>query len=117
MTQIELIADGMAYDGVLNDTLAAKVFLKRLPFSATCRKNETEYYCSSANGVFEPMDLQTGYQAGDIIQWDGWFFVAYKDADEEYEKQHFMVIGKVTGVESFKKKPDSIKIIIKNQEV
>ncbi len=117
MTQIELIADGKRYDGVLNETIAAKDFIKRLPFTATCRKNETEYYCSSANGVFEPLDLQLGYHAGDIIQWDGWFFVAYQDADEESAKQHHMVIGRLAGYESLMTKSDSIKIIMKKQEV
>ncbi len=116
MTKIELSAGGKTWEGILNETLAAKDFAKRLPFSATCRKNPTEYYCSSANGIFEPMELQLGYQAGDLIQWDGWFFVAYKDAEEAYQQQYYMVIGKLAEPDTLESESDSIKIKIMKQE-
>ncbi len=114
--QISLLIEGMKLHGCLKDSLAAREFAKRLPLTVTCKKNEAEYYSSSANGIFDPSDIQLGFKAGDLMQWGGWFSIAYKDVDDKNKEQRTMVIGHVEDITGLWGLSETVKIVLKDQE-
>ena len=53
-SQIVRKADGVEIPATLNDTVAAKAFLKRLPFTVSGTRSAVDYCCRTACGVFDP---------------------------------------------------------------
>jgi len=64
--QIVRKADGVEIPATLNDTVTAKAFLKRLPFTVSGTRSAVDYCCRTAYGVFDPTETQSGWKNGDI---------------------------------------------------
>ena len=71
-TPIELCAGGTAIPAVLNDTVAARDFKRRLPVSVSVRRSAGDSCCPAASGIFDPAETQSGWEAGDISLTGGW---------------------------------------------
>ena len=62
-----IITDGsVKIRAILNDTLAARDFEKRLPFTCSGYDSGIDFCCSAANGLYDPMETQVGWKNGDI---------------------------------------------------
>lgn len=85
----------------LNETLAAKEFAGRLPLRLKGRDGGTDYCFPVARGIFDPMEIQTGWKNGDISIWDGCFCIFY-GGEEEAAYTKVMIIGHLDD-ESLKK--------------
>ncbi|MCD8073432.1 MAG: hypothetical protein LUF27_00050 [Lachnospiraceae bacterium] len=77
MKNIILQIDGVSIPAVLNDTVAARDFEKRIPFKITCHKSDMDYYGSTAIGFYNPLETQSGWKNGDISLADGWLALLY----------------------------------------
>ena len=59
-----IITDGsVRIRATLNDTLAARDFEKRLPFTCSGYDSGIDYCCSAANGLYDPLETQVPTQA------------------------------------------------------
>ena len=91
-----IITDGkVSLRATLNDTLAARDFEKRLPFTCSGYDSGTDYYCSVARGLYDPLETQVGWQNGDISLGGGWFALLYGGEEKSGEYRDMMIIGKI----------------------
>ena len=79
----------------LNDTVAAKDFAKRLPFTVSGYDSGTDYCCSAASGLYDPMETQTGWKNGDISLGGGWFALLYGGQEQSEGYRDMMIIGHI----------------------
>lgn len=77
----------------LNDTLAASDFAKRLPCRFIGYDSGTDYCCMAANGVYDPLETQSGWKNGDLCLCHGWFAILYNGEKESSRYRNRMVIG------------------------
>lgn len=101
--------------GNLNHSVAAEEFHKRLPITLSLRRNETEYYTCVARGVFEPNELQVGWENGDLLLWDGCFVIDFGGAPST-EQGLTMVIGHIDGYQKLKELQSIIRLTIRAEE-
>ena len=80
---------------VLNDTMAAKDFTKRLPFTVSGYDSGMDYCCSAASGLYDPMETQTGWKNGDISLGGGWFALLYGGEEQSSDYRDMMIIGHI----------------------
>ena len=91
-----IITDGsVRIRAQLNDTLAARDFEKRLPFTCSGSDYGMDYCCGAANGVYDPTELQTGWKNGDISLCGGWFSLLYGGEEVSAEYKDMMIIGHI----------------------
>lgn len=91
-----IISDGkIRIRAVLNDTMAARDFVKRLPFTSSGYDSGMDYCCSAASGVFDPLETQTGWKNGDISLGGGWFALLYGGEEQSGEYRDMMIIGHI----------------------
>lgn len=91
-----IITDGtVRIRAVLNDTIAAKDFMKRLPFTCSGYDSGMDYCCSAANGLYDPLETQTGWKNGDISLGRGRFALLYGGEKESGNYKNMMIIGHI----------------------
>ena len=91
-----IITDGsVRIRAQLNDTVAAKDFEKRLPFTCSGSDYGMDYCCSTANGVFDPTELQAGWKNGDISLGGSWFSLLYSGEEDSAAYRDMMIIGHI----------------------
>ena len=91
-----IITDGnVKIRAVLNDTMAAKDFEKRLPFTCSGFDSGIDYCCTAANGLYDPLETQTGWKNGDISLGGGWFVLLYGGEEESGSYKDMMIIGHI----------------------
>lgn len=113
-TNIVLKTNGLIIPAILNDTVAAKEFKKRLPFKVSGYRSAVDYCCAATCGVFDPTETQSGWKNGDISFAGGWFAVLF-DGEETSKNYHGMMI--IASIEEehlqlIKGLPDTVKFII-----
>ncbi len=90
------ISDGATtLRAVLNDTVAAKDFEKRLPLTVSGYDSGIDYCCNAASGIFDPMETQAGWKNGDISLGDGWFALLYGGEEQSIAYKNMMIIGHI----------------------
>lgn len=94
-TPIVLKAAGVEIPAVLNDTVAARDFAKRLPFTVSGFRSPVDYCCSAACGRFDPAETQTGWKNGDISLAGGWFAVLFGGEEQSGAYHGMMVIAHI----------------------
>ncbi|MDD2626459.1 MAG: cyclophilin-like fold protein [Candidatus Methanomethylophilus sp.] len=91
-----IITDGTEpVHAVLNDTVAAQDFAKRLPFQCSGYDSGIDYCCTVADGRFDPLERQTGWKNGDISLGSGWFALLYGGEEESSAHRDMMIIGHI----------------------
>ena len=89
-----IITDGsVRIRATLNDTLAARDFERRLPFTCNGYDSGTDYCCSAATGLYDPMETQIGWKNGDISLGGGWFTLLYGGEETSGDHKEMMIIG------------------------
>jgi hypothetical protein len=113
-TKIILKVDDVIIPAILNDTLAAREFKRRLPFTVSGYRAEVDYCCSAACGIFDPTETQSGWKNGDISLAGGWFAVLF-DGEEQSQAYHNMMIIAHIDEEDLnlvKELPDNVKFVV-----
>ncbi|MDO4555723.1 MAG: cyclophilin-like fold protein [Lachnospiraceae bacterium] len=95
MKNIQITDGNTIIKATLNDTVAAKDFEKRLPFKCSGYDSGIDYCCNAASGVFDPMEMQTGWKNGDISLGGGWFALLYGGEDTSNTYHNMMIIGHI----------------------
>ena len=72
MKNVIITDGGVRIRATLNDTLAARDFEKRLPFTCSGYDSGIDYCCSAANGLYDPLETQVPTQARGI--YDIWLW-------------------------------------------
>ena len=80
---------------VLNDTVAAKDFENRLPFTVSGYDSGIDYCCTAASGIYDPMETQAGWKNGDISLGGGWFALLYGGEEQSGDYKNMMIIGHI----------------------
>ncbi|MGI6003749.1 MAG: cyclophilin-like fold protein [Lachnospiraceae bacterium] len=95
MQAIRILADDICLEAALNDTVAAAELGSRLP----CRLHGTDtgiaYRCRTARGVYDPLEMCSQVQAGDICLCDGWLTLYYRKQTEPERLSGYMVVGRL----------------------
>lgn len=110
MKEIYLMVEDNRIPAVLNDTKAARDFAKRLPFQITCRDSGVDYCGAAARGRFDPSELSTGWENGDIMLSGGWFALLYDGEEHSKELGQMMIIGHFDDLEAVKNLPETIHL-------
>lgn len=93
--KIILKANHTVIPAILNDTVAAKDFKKRLPLTISGHRSEFDYCCTAASGLFDPLETQSGWKNGDISLAGGWFAVLFDGEEHSSECRGMMVIAHI----------------------
>lgn len=114
------ISDGSTVlRATLNDTVAAKDFEKRLPMVCSGYDSGMDYCCNVANGLFDPLELQTGWKNGDLSLGGGWFAILYGGEEQSAAYRDMMIIGHVDSEDLPKidGMPKNVNLTIRKDEV
>ncbi len=94
-TKITITAGDTIIPATLNDTVAAKDFLTRLPFHVDGFRSEVDYCCTATSGKYDPKETQDGWKNGDIGLAGGWFSVLFDGEESSSSYKDMMIIGHV----------------------
>lgn len=113
-TDILIKAGSKVIPAVLNDTLAAREFQKRLPFKVSGTRYEHDYCCPAACCVFDPTETQSGWKNGDISLAGGWFAVLFDGEEVSQDYRGMMVIAHIReeDLHLIRELPDSVQFVV-----
>ena len=74
----------------LNNTMAARDLMNRLPMTVSGFDSGTDYCCKCADGALDESEMQDGWKNGDINLSGGWFAILY--GGEEQSKAYRQMI-------------------------
>lgn len=94
-TSILLKTDNAVIPAVLNDTVAARDFKKRLPLTLSGHRSEIDYCCTAASGIFDPTEMQCGWKNGDISLAGGWLAILFDGEETSSDCRSMMVIAHI----------------------
>lgn len=114
MTPIVLEADEVRIPAMLNDTVAAQDFRKRLPFSVSGYRSDVDYCCSAACGIYDPVETQSGWRNGDISLAGGWFAVLFDGEEHSSMYRNMMIIAHIDEADlpAVRELPDEVRFIV-----
>lgn len=114
MREIRITDGNTVLRAMLNDTLAAKDFEKRLPFTVSGYDSGIDYCCTAASGLFDPMELQTGWKNGDISLGGGWFSLLYGGEEQSRDYKNIMIIGHIfdEDMKLIKNMPEKVNLTV-----
>ena len=79
----------------LNDTVAARDFMRRLPLTVSGVRGEDDYHFSVAIGRFNPEETQSGWKNGDISIAGGWLRIFFGGEKGSGNHRRTMVIAHI----------------------
>lgn len=97
---------------VLNDTVAARDFVKRLPFHTSGYDSGIDYCCTAEEGKSNPKECQRGWKNGDINLAGGWFALLYDGEEQSESYEDLMIIGRLNDVNDLKGLPKAVDITV-----
>jgi hypothetical protein len=95
MTVIKISDGNTVIRAVLNDTVAARDLSKRLPCTFCGNDSGIDYCCTAPIGLYDPLEVQTGWKNGDISLCGGWFALLYGGEEQSDEYEDMMIIGHI----------------------
>jgi hypothetical protein len=113
-----LITNDVVIPAMLNDTVAAQEFKKRLPFKVSGYRSAVDYCCTAACGVFDPMETQSGWKNGDISLAGGWFAVLFDGEETSQNYRGMMIIAHIdeNDLHLVKTLPETVKFVVELAE-
>lgn len=94
-TPIILKANGVEIPAILNDTIAAQEFKKKLPYTVSGYRAEFDYCCCAKSGAYDVNEVQAGWKNGDISFGDGWFSVLFDGEEQSKHSTNMMIIAHI----------------------
>lgn len=118
MKEIKITDGKTVLRAVLNDTVAARDFEKRLPFTVSGYDSGIDYCCTAASGIYDPMETQRGWKNGDISLGGGWFALLYSGQEQSSEYRNMMIIGHIydEDLELIKEMPGKVNLTVSVSE-
>ena len=95
MKEIQITDGTTVIHAVLNRTVAAQDFEKRLPCTFSGSDSGMDYCCPAANGLYDPLETRRGWKNGDISLCGGWFALLYDGEEQSDEYGDMMIIGHI----------------------
>jgi len=92
---ILLRAEGISIPAILNDTVAARDFKRRLPLILSGVRSGDCYRFPAARGCFDPEETQSGWRDGDISISGGWLRVFFGGEEASESSAGIMVIARI----------------------
>lgn len=113
-TKIKLTIGSTVIPAILNGTVAAKEFIKKLPFSLSAGKGEFDYCGMGGNLKHDPKETQAGWKNGDIGYARGWFALFHNGEEQSQSYTSEMIIGHIDDnyLDLVRKMPGSVKIVV-----
>lgn len=114
-----IITDGkVKLRATLNDTVAARDFERRLPFTCSGYDSGVDYCCSAASGLYDPLETQNGWKNGDISLGGGWFALLYDGEESSEEYRNMMIIGRILkdDLELVKEMPGRVTLTVSAEQ-
>lgn len=117
-TKIVLKADKIIIPAILNNTVAAEDFKKRLPFTVSGYRAEFDYCCRAESGKYDPKETQNGWKNGDISLAGGWFAVLFGGEEKSQSYSEMMIIAHIDkkDLELVKKLPKNVTFVVELAE-
>ena len=114
MREIRITDGKTILRAMLNDTVAAKDFEKRLPLTVSGYDSGIDYCCMVASGLFNPMETQAGWKNGDISLGGGWFALLYSGEEQSEAYKNMMIIGHILDedIELVKDMPERVNLTV-----
>ena len=79
----------------LNDSMAARDLMNRLPMTVTGFDSGIDYCCECRDGALDESEMQDGWENGDINLSGGWFAILY-GGEEQSASYHQMIVAYLT---------------------
>lgn len=95
MRAITITCGDVVLHAVLNDTVAARDLIGRLPLTVSGYDSGIDYCCTLASGAFDPGETQTGWRNGDISLGGGWFALLYGGQEQSAAYRNMMIVGRI----------------------
>ncbi len=76
----------------LNNTLAARDLMNRLPMTVEGYDSGVDYCCTCEDGLIDEQEMQDGWKNGDINLSGGWFAILY-GGEEQSSSYHQMIVA------------------------
>ena len=95
MKEIQITDGTTVIHAVLNGTVAAQDFEKRLPCTFSGSDSGMDYCCPAANGLYDPLETRRGWKKRDISLCDGWVALLYDGEEQSDEYGDMMIIGHI----------------------
>ena len=113
-TQIILKTNNVIIPAILNDTVAAQEFKKRLPLSVSGYRSVVDYCCTAACGIFDPTETQSGWKNGDINLAGGWFAVLFEGEETSNTYHGMMIIAHIENehLQLVRDLPNTVKFVV-----
>lgn len=113
-TNVTLTIGSTTIPAVLNDTVAAKEFIKRLPFTVTASKGQYDFCGLAGSLKYDEAETQAGWKNGDIGYAKGWFALFHSGEEQSESYTSEMIIGHVDDsyLETIRNMPNSIEITV-----
>ncbi|MHA6884493.1 cyclophilin-like fold protein [Ralstonia pseudosolanacearum] len=94
-TPITLTVGGTVVPATLNNTLTARRFREKLPFTMTLQRYEVDYCASTAPLETDAAEQQSGWTNGDIGYFGGWFTLLFDGQETSRDTSGVMIIGRI----------------------
>lgn len=94
-TNVILTIGNTTIPAVLNDTVAAKEFIKRLPFTVAASKGQYDFCGSAGSLKYDETETQAGWKNGDIGYARGWFALFHSGEEQSKSYTSEMIIGHI----------------------
>ncbi|MDY4082395.1 MAG: cyclophilin-like fold protein [Candidatus Metalachnospira sp.] len=95
MTNIKITAGNVTIPATLNETVAAKDFITRLPVTVNGSNSGIDICCTLTEGKFNSVEKQTGWKNGDINVADGWLALLYGGQEQSDSYPGMMIVGHI----------------------
>lgn len=114
MTKIIIKAGDVIIPVVLNDSVAAKDFMTRLPFTVSGTDSGIDYCCVADEGKCDDTERQIGWKNGDISLAGGWFAILYGGEKESSAYDGMMIIGHIdeSDLSLIKQLPHTVQFVV-----
>lgn len=108
--KVVLKTENVIINASLNDTVAARDFMRRLPITVSGVRGKVDYHFSTAIGCFDPEETQSGWKDGDISIAGGWLRVFFDGEKTSDNYKGTMVIAHIddSDIEFVRGFPESI---------
>ena len=118
-TKIIIKIGDLEIPAVLNNTLTATEFAKRLPFKVTASKSNLDFCGAVSSLPSKSSEKQDGWKNGDIGYNRGWFALFHSGEEQSSSYTNEMIIGHIDEdyIEKLREMTENIEIIVQQEVI
>ena len=116
-TEITIKIGDLKIPAVLNNTLTATEFIKRLPFRLAVSKSNLDFCGAVSSLPSKASEQQAGWKNGDIGYGRGWFALFHSGEEQSSSYTNEMIIGYIDKdyIEVLRDMTGTIEIIVEQE--